>query len=136
MGFFDDLVLPEEPVAERAVLVRLGPPGEDDGKYEPPVDRFAPVLLSQLGVAGAGPDTRVLLTGWSLWPRTATLHLSVFRKTRWQSQDSRRQSGLRVGLLFSDGRRVTSLDGTVQRGCSTRRPRGGWPRRRRGRRSG
>ncbi|MEV0219178.1 ankyrin repeat domain-containing protein [Streptomyces sp. NPDC050704] len=115
MGFFDDLVLPEEPAPERAVLVRLGPPGEDDGQYAPPVDRFAPVLLSQLGVAGAGPHTRVLLTGWSLWPRAATLHLSVFRKTRWQSADARRQSGLRVGLLFSDGRRVTSLDGTVQR---------------------
>ncbi|MER5227048.1 ankyrin repeat domain-containing protein [Streptomyces flaveus] len=116
MGFFDDLVLPEEPAAERTVLVRLGPPGEDDGKYAPPVDRFAPALLSQLGVAGAGPHTRVLLTGWSLWPRAATLHLSVFRRTRWQNADGRRQSGLRVGLLFSDGRRVTSLDGTVQRG--------------------
>ncbi|MGP4043895.1 ankyrin repeat domain-containing protein [Streptomyces sp. 2A115] len=116
MGFFDDLVLPEEPAAERTALVQLGPPREDDGQYAPPVDRFAPVLLSQLVVAGAGPDTRVLLTGWSLWPRAATLHLSVFRKTRWQSADSRRQSGLRVGLLFSDGRRVTSLDGTVTRG--------------------
>ncbi|NGO45599.1 ankyrin repeat domain-containing protein [Streptomyces ureilyticus] len=124
MGFFDDLVLPEEPAAERAVLVRLGPPGEDDEKYEPPVDRFAPVLLSQLGVAGAGPHTRVMLTGWSLWPRTATLHLSVFRKTRWQSEDSRRQSGLRVGLLFSDGRRVTSLDGKVQRGLQYTTPSG------------
>ncbi|WP_328351659.1 ankyrin repeat domain-containing protein [Streptomyces sp. NBC_00445] len=124
MGFFDDLVLPEEPAAERIVLVRLGPPGEDDGKYAPPVDRFAPALLSQLGVAGAGPHTRVLLTGWSLWPRAATLHLSVFRKTRWQSVDAGRQSGLRVGLLFSDGRRVTSLDGTVQRGVRFTTPSG------------
>ncbi|MFE4171666.1 ankyrin repeat domain-containing protein [Streptomyces sp. NPDC056909] len=115
MGFFDDLVLAEEPAADRTVLVRLGPPGEEDGRYAPPVDRFAPALLPQLEVAGAGPDTRVLVTGWSLWPRSVTLHLTVFRKTRRQSADTQRQSGLRVGLLFSDGRRVTSLDGTVQR---------------------
>ncbi|WP_461027803.1 ankyrin repeat domain-containing protein [Streptomyces sparsus] len=115
MGFFDDLVLAEEPAAERAELVRLGPPGEDEGRYAPPAERFAPALLSQLEVAGAGHRTRVLLTGWSLWPRSATLHLSVFRRIRLQDAANKRQSGLRVGLLFSDGRRVTSLDGTVER---------------------
>ncbi|EPH45169.1 ankyrin repeat domain-containing protein [Streptomyces aurantiacus] len=115
MGFFDDLLLPEEPPGERTALVRLAPPGEDAARYAPPVDWFAPVLSSHLATAGAGPHVRVVMTGWSLWPRSATLHLSVFRTTRWRSADSTRQSGLRVGLLFSDGRRVTSLDAKEQR---------------------
>ncbi|WP_328912014.1 MULTISPECIES: ankyrin repeat domain-containing protein [unclassified Streptomyces] len=120
MGFFDDLVLPEEPAAERAVLARLRPPGEDDGRYRPPVDRFAPALVPQLEVVGEGPETRIVLTGWSVWPRSVTLHLAVFHKSRRQSAEAKRQSGLRVGLLFSDGRRVTSLDGTVIRSISFR----------------
>ncbi|WP_406154327.1 ankyrin repeat domain-containing protein [Streptomyces sp. NBC_01023] len=124
MGFFDDLVMPEEPAGERPVMIRLGPPGEDDGRYTPPVDRFAPVVLPQLDVVGAGPDVRVLLTGWSVWPRSVTLHLAVFRKVRRENDDSRRQSGLRVGLLLSDGRRVTSLDGTTQRRTSFTGPLG------------
>ncbi|MFI8215883.1 ankyrin repeat domain-containing protein [Streptomyces sp. NPDC085932] len=115
MGFFDDLVVPEEPAAERAVLVRLAPPAEDTGRYAPPVDWFAPVLLSQLEVLGTGPHTKVVLTGWSVWPQAATLHLAVFRRARHDNAAGGRQSGLRVGLLFSDGRRVTSLDGTVDR---------------------
>ncbi|MFI9585894.1 ankyrin repeat domain-containing protein [Streptomyces sp. NPDC052236] len=115
MGFFDDLVLSEEPAAEQAVLARLRPQGEDEGQYAPPVDRFAPALLPQLEVVGVGPATQILLTGWSVWPRSVTLHLAIFRKTRRQGADAKRQSGLRVGLLFSDGRRVTSLDGTVVR---------------------
>lgn len=115
MGFFDDLVVPEEPVAQRTVLVRLGPPAEDAGRYAPPVDWFAPALLSQLEVLGSGPHTKVLLTGWSVWPQAATLHLAVFRRARQDNAAAGRQSGLRVGLLFSDGRRVTSLDGTMDR---------------------
>ncbi|MER6106781.1 ankyrin repeat domain-containing protein [Streptomyces hirsutus] len=115
MGFFDDLVLPEEPSAERDVWVSLRPPGEDEGRYAPPVDRFAPAWVPQLEVVGAGPETRVLLTGWSVWPRSVTLHLAVFRSVRRQGADAGRQSGLRVGLRFSDGRRVTSLDGKVSR---------------------
>ncbi|MER7172717.1 ankyrin repeat domain-containing protein [Streptomyces mesophilus] len=111
MGFFDDLVLPEEPAPERTALVRLGPPGEDEGRYGPPVDRFAPAVVPQLGVVGAGPETRVIVTGWSVWPGSVTLHLSVFRRTRWQSSGRARKSGLRVGVLLADGRRVTSLDG-------------------------
>lgn len=115
MGFFDDLVMPEEPAAERAALIRLGPPGEDDGRYTPPLDRFAPALLPRTEVVGVGPDTQVLLTGWSVWPRSVTMHLSVFRKTRWQNGDTNRQSGLRVGLRFSDGRRITTLDASQAR---------------------
>ncbi|WP_326667095.1 ankyrin repeat domain-containing protein [Streptomyces canus] len=124
MGFFDDLVLAEEPAAEQAVLARLRPPGEDDGRYAPPVDRFAPALWPQLEVVGVGAETRVLVTGWSVWPRSVTLHLAVYRKTRRQGGDQRRQSGLRVGLLLSDGRRVTSLDGTVMRSISWTGPQG------------
>jgi hypothetical protein len=124
MGFFDDLVLAEEPAAEQDVLARLGPPGEDDGRYAPPVDRFAPALLPQLDVVGAGSETRVVVTGWSVWPASVTLHLAVFRRTRRQGEGLRRQSGLRVGLLFSDGRRVTSLDGTVTRWFSFTGPQG------------
>ncbi|CAM5669180.1 ankyrin repeat domain-containing protein [Streptomyces fumanus] len=115
MGFFDDLVLAEEPVGERPVTAQLRPPGPDEGTYSPPVDRFAPALLPRHDVAGAGPETRVLVTGWSVWPRSVTLHLAVFRKVRRQSAPRGRQSGLRVGLLLADGRRVTSLDGTVTR---------------------
>ncbi|MET9534241.1 ankyrin repeat domain-containing protein [Streptomyces sp. NPDC006649] len=124
MGFFDDLVMPEETAAERSVLVRLRPAAEDDGQYTPPVDRFAPVVLPQCDVVGAGPDVRVLLTGWSVWPRSVTLHLAVFRKVRRQDADPGRQSGLRVGLLPADGRRVTSLDGTTTRSVSIPGPPG------------
>ncbi|MFD8804417.1 hypothetical protein [Streptomyces sp. NPDC059597] len=113
MGFFDDLVLADEPVEARAVLATPRPPHPDDGRYTPPVDRYAPVRVPQAEPAGSGPETRVLLTGWSVWPRSVTLHLAVFRRTRRQDASVRRQSGLRVGLLLSDGRRVTSLDGTM-----------------------
>ncbi|GAA2069268.1 hypothetical protein GCM10009801_18650 [Streptomyces albiaxialis] len=114
MGFFDDLVLPEEPV-EQMPLLRLGPPGEDAGRFAPPLDWFAPALLPQRAVVGSGPHVRVVLTGWSVWPDGATLHLSVHRKVRRQKIPSGRQSGLRVGLELSDGRRVTSLDAPRQR---------------------
>ena len=67
MGFFDDLVLAEGPAAERGVMARLRPPGEDDGRYAPPVDRFAPALAPQLDVVGVGAETRVVVTGWSVW---------------------------------------------------------------------
>ncbi|MFD4482190.1 ankyrin repeat domain-containing protein [Streptomyces sp. NPDC058471] len=124
MGFFDDLVVAEEPVAERDALVWLCPPGDDAGRHAPPVDWFAPVLHSQLEVVGAAANARVVVTGWSLWPQAATLHLSVFRKARWSTADARRQSGLRVGLSFCDGRRVTSLDAPVHRAVEWTRPDG------------
>ncbi|MGV9338791.1 ankyrin repeat domain-containing protein [Streptomyces sp. NPDC003688] len=112
MGFFDELVLPEEPVETGDVLARLRP-AADEGLYTPPVDRYAPVRVPGLEQAGAGPETRVLLTGWSVWPESVTLHLAVFRRTRRDGGGVSRQSGLRVGLLLSDGRRVTSLDGVT-----------------------
>ncbi|MFJ6087993.1 ankyrin repeat domain-containing protein [Streptomyces sp. NPDC092369] len=124
MGFFDDLVLPEEPATDQAVLARLWPPQEDEGKYAPPVDRFVPERLSRTEVVGTALEVRLVLTGWSVWPRSATLHLAVFRNTRRQNASGNRQSGLRVGLLLSDGRKVTTLDGTVTRGIPVTGPQG------------
>ncbi|MEU6243712.1 ankyrin repeat domain-containing protein [Streptomyces sp. NPDC047024] len=124
MGFFDELVLPEEPFEAGAVRAGLRPPNADDGRYAPPVDRYAPVRVPRAEPVGSGPETRVLLTGWSVWPRSVTLHLAVFRRTRRQDAPARRQSGLRVGLLLSDGRRVTSLDGTTTRRITYTGPQG------------
>ncbi|MEV2255200.1 ankyrin repeat domain-containing protein [Streptomyces sp. NPDC050147] len=115
MGFFDDLVLPEEQVEQREVVVRLGPPGEGMARDRPPVDWFAPALVPQLAVAGEGRAVRVMVTGWSVWPSSVTLHLSVHRPVYWQSERGGRQSGLRVGLSLGDGRRVTSLDARQER---------------------
>ncbi|MEV5976389.1 ankyrin repeat domain-containing protein [Streptomyces sp. NPDC052114] len=110
MGFFDDLVLPEQPARPREELLRQGPPGADAGRDRPPVDWFEPVLVSQLAVAGAGPTAKVVVRGWSVWPRSVTLHLSVRRPVYGGGDEAGRQSGLRVGLLLADGRRMTSLD--------------------------
>ncbi|MGW4194401.1 hypothetical protein [Streptomyces sp. NPDC005004] len=55
MGFFDDLVLADEPVEARAVLAALRPPHPDDGRYTPPVGRYAPVRVPQAEPAGSGP---------------------------------------------------------------------------------
>lgn len=131
MGFFDDLVFaeePAEPVAEpaggRTVLARLRPIAHEEdardtqdayGRYAPPVDRFAAARLGGAGVVAEGAEVRVVLAGWSVWPRSVTLHLAVFRAVRRDSAGGARQSGLRVGLALADGRRVTSLDGTVDR---------------------
>ncbi|WP_405659093.1 ankyrin repeat domain-containing protein [Streptomyces sp. RK9] len=114
MGFFEELVLPEEPAEARGELLRLGPPGEDAGREQPPVDWFVPVLVSQAGVAGAGATAKVMVVGWSVWPRSVTLHLAVFETVHWQGERGGRQSGLRVGLALSDGRRVTSLGSAAE----------------------
>lgn len=115
MGFFDDLVLPEEPAEPRDVAVRLGPPQEDAARHRPPVDWFAPALVPQLAVAGAGPAARVMVVGWSVWPGSVTLHLAVHRPVCPLGEPGGRQSGLRVGLSLGDGRRVTSLDHREER---------------------
>ncbi|MFJ2766308.1 ankyrin repeat domain-containing protein [Streptomyces sp. NPDC087300] len=113
MGFFDDLVLPEEPWGDRGEPVFLGAPDEDAyaGRERPPAGWFAPVLVAQPTLAGAGPEARVMVVGWSVWPGSVTLHLAVHRIAHRQERGSARQSGLRVGLSLADGRRVTSLDG-------------------------
>lgn len=122
MGFFDDLVLPAEAAepadpaepaesaTPRETLAVLAPYGEDAPRDRPPVDWFAPALVPQLAVAGAGPAAKVLVTGWSVWPGSVTLHLAVHRSVHRQSERRGRRSGLRVGLALGDGRRVTTLD--------------------------
>ncbi|MEU5683843.1 ankyrin repeat domain-containing protein [Streptomyces venezuelae] len=127
MGFFDDLVYPAgerlddvsdepsegpsgAPAEGRGEAIRLGPPGEDAARERPPLDWFAPASVPQPAVAGAGPTVKVLLTGWSVWPGSVTLHLAVHRTVHRQHEGRPDQSGLRVGLLLGDGRRVTSLD--------------------------
>lgn len=117
MGFFDDLVVPQEPPPVRPEFTDLGPPRSHAGHDLPPSDWFLPCALPQVLEAAVGPHVRVMLRGWSVWPETATLHLAVFRK-RIRAQDSgmthfgRPAPGaLRVGLLLADGRRVTTLDG-------------------------
>ncbi|WP_409235241.1 ankyrin repeat domain-containing protein [Streptomyces sp. PA5.6] len=120
MGFFDDLVYPAgerledppgEPAGRRGESVRLGPPDEDVARQRPPLDWFAPAAVPQPAVAGSGPAAKVLLSGWSVWPGSVTLHLVVHRTVVRQGDgEARQQSGLRVGLLLGDGRRVTSLD--------------------------
>lgn len=115
MGFFDDLVLPEEPAEPRDVAVRLGPPHEDAARHRPPVDWFAPALVPQLAVAGEGPAARVMVVGWCVWPGSATLHLAVRRPVCLLGEPGGRRSGLRVGLSLGDGRRVTSLDPPEER---------------------
>ncbi|MYY86941.1 ankyrin repeat domain-containing protein [Streptomyces sp. SID335] len=119
MGFFDDLVYPAgerledpsgEPAGRRGESVLLGPPDEHVGRERPPLDWFAPASVPQPAVAGSGPTAKVLLSGWSVWPGSVTLHLAVHRTVHRQSDGRARQSGLRVGLLLGDGRRVTSLD--------------------------
>ncbi|MFK4069805.1 ankyrin repeat domain-containing protein [Streptomyces sp. NPDC029674] len=114
MGFFDDLVLPEEPAEPRGEVFRLGPAGDEAAAERPPYDWFEPALVPQLAVAGEGPEAKVMVTGWSVWPGAVTLHLAVHRPVHRQGDDRRRQSGLRVGLLLGDGRRVTSLDATSE----------------------
>ncbi|MEU7577305.1 ankyrin repeat domain-containing protein [Streptomyces sp. NPDC041068] len=94
----------------RETVIRQGPPGPDAGQDRPPVDWFVPAFVSQIVVAGAGPAAKVVVRGWSVWPRSVTLHLAVHRPVHRGGDEAGRRSGLRVGLLFSDGRRVTSLD--------------------------
>ncbi|MFI0895077.1 ankyrin repeat domain-containing protein [Streptomyces sp. NPDC020983] len=121
MGFFDDLVTAGEPAEaaadEQAVVARLRPGGAAGGEYAPPADHFAPAVLPGAGVVGEGAEVRVVSVGWSVWPRALTARLTVFRTVLRQEPAGRgrRQSGLRIGLLLADGRRVTSLDGTVMR---------------------
>lgn len=114
MGFFDDLVLPAEPAEPKGEVVRLGPPGEDAARDRPPLDWFEPAPVPQLAVAGEGPEAKVMVTGWSVWPDSVTLHLAVHRPVHRSDGGGHRQSGLRVGLLLADGRRVTSLDATTE----------------------
>lgn len=117
MGFFDDLVVPApEPEPEVPRTRELAPLGRSTAGARPPVDHYLPGVVTEAREVGASEHTRVMFTGWSVWPRQAVLHLRLFRRRyrtdegggrRWRD----RSGGLRVGLVLADGRRVTTLDG-------------------------
>ncbi|MDI2127105.1 ankyrin repeat domain-containing protein [Yinghuangia seranimata] len=131
MGFFEGLTTPDpEPVPappEEFRLPRYAPPAADGGEEHPPEQWFAPAWVEQLAEAGRGAEARIMVNGWEVYRHSATLRLNVFlRVTKsggglhqlWQ----RSSGGLRCGLLFADGRRITTLDGQPYPGGSGGRP--------------
>ncbi|MER6049860.1 ankyrin repeat domain-containing protein [Streptomyces sp. NPDC001793] len=116
MSFFDGLPEsppPPEPPDETLELSAYAPVGDEEFA---PSQWFVPARLTQVAEAGAGPDVRLVLTGWEVWPRSVTMRLSVFlRRIRPGGRTSpygRPGDGaLRCGLLLADGRKVTTLDG-------------------------
>ncbi|MGG2458959.1 ankyrin repeat domain-containing protein [Streptomyces sp. RGM 3693] len=116
MSFFDGLPAstpPAEPPDETLELCAYAP-GEDEEFA--PSHWFVPAQLAQVAEAGAGPDVRIVLTGWQVWPRSVTMRLSVFlRRIRPGGRTSPYGhpggGALRCGLLLADGRKVTTLDG-------------------------
>ncbi|WP_055491705.1 ankyrin repeat domain-containing protein [Streptomyces sp. TP-A0356] len=120
MNFFDGLIVPDPPCEPRSETRRLGAYRQADDEAYPPQDWFVPAQLSQVIEVGAGPDARIVLTGWEVWPGSVTLRLGVFLRTvreggaehpvHWGG--GRGGAGaLRCGVLLADGRRVTTLDG-------------------------
>ncbi|WP_326808924.1 ankyrin repeat domain-containing protein [Streptomyces sp. NBC_01775] len=116
MGFFDDLVVEEEPGKEPPRVLELGPPTPESLSDRPPEDWYLPAVLPRRTHAGAGPHARVMLTGLSVWPGAVTLHLVAFLR-RMETRgfgfrpERERAGGLRAGLLLGDGLRVTTMDG-------------------------
>ncbi len=82
-----------------------------DDENLPPRWWFVPARLSHTAEVGTGPDTRILLTGWEVWPASLGIRLSVFRR-RAGENGGRGADGLRFGLLLADGRHVGTLDDT------------------------
>ncbi|MGI5351437.1 ankyrin repeat domain-containing protein [Streptomyces sp. CA-250714] len=116
MGFFDDLVVAdEEPEEQRPLVLELGPPTPESLVDRPPEDWFLPAVLPRRTQVGAGPQARVMLTGFSVWPDAVTLHLVAFLRRMktggFLDPECDRSGGLRVGLLLAGGIRVTTLDG-------------------------
>lgn len=121
MDFFEGLIAPDEPdEPQPETHHRLGAyrPGGDEPL--PPADWFLPAQLPQVTELGVGPDVRIMLTGWQVWPGSVTLRLGVFLRTIRQGGQThpvrfgagRAGAGaLRFGVLLADGRRVTTLDG-------------------------
>ncbi|WP_369245815.1 hypothetical protein [Streptomyces sp. R41] len=121
MNFFEGLIAPDPPdEPQPETQHRLGAyrPGEKESL--PPADWFVPAQLPQVTELGAGPDTRIMLTGWQVWPGSVTLQLGVFLRTIRQGVPARPvhfggghagAGALRFGVSLSDGRRVTTLDG-------------------------
>ncbi|UJB44192.1 ankyrin repeat domain-containing protein [Streptomyces sp. A1-5] len=116
MSFFDGLPAsppPPEPPDETLEL-RAYAPAEDEEFA--PSHWFVPARLPQVAEAGAGPDVRIVLTGWEVWPRSVTMRLSLFLRRirpggRTSPYGGPRDGALRCGLMLADGRKVTTLDG-------------------------
>ncbi|MCZ0993206.1 hypothetical protein O1L44_08925 [Streptomyces noursei] len=116
MSFFDGLPAsppPPEPPDETLELCAYAP--AEDEEFAPS-HWFVPARLPQVAEAGAGPDVRIVLTGWEVWPRSVTMRLSVFLRRirpggRTSPYGGPRDRALRCGLLLADGRKVTTLDG-------------------------
>ncbi|MCO6009276.1 ankyrin repeat domain-containing protein [Actinoallomurus purpureus] len=118
MGFFDDLIVPDPPEEPQPEFIELGPHAPGETSDGPPVDWFLPATVPVAREVGAGPYVRVMLDGFSVWPASVTVHLSVFaRRIRTGGHHGFPGHGrpgageLHVGLLLGDGRRVTTLDG-------------------------
>jgi hypothetical protein len=114
VGFSEDLVVAAEPEPVGPECVELGPSG-DMVRAFPPAEHFLPGVVNHTAEVGHGGCARVMLTGFSVWPDSVTLHLAVFRR-RFRSDDrvvfgGTAAGGLRVGLVLADGRRGTTLDG-------------------------
>ncbi|MCZ0970477.1 hypothetical protein O1L55_00960 [Streptomyces albulus] len=116
MSFFDGLPAsgpPAEPLDDTLELGTYAPGSDEEFA---PSHWFVPAQLAQVAEAGAGPDVRIMLTGWQVWPGSVTMRLSVFlrriraggRTSPYGPPDS---GALRCGLLLADGRKVTTLDG-------------------------
>ncbi|MFF3209834.1 ankyrin repeat domain-containing protein [Streptomyces sp. NPDC002886] len=117
MSFFDGLIVPDPPKAAAPAEMRLGPYEASPYEDHPPADWFAPARIPETREVGAGPETRVVLTGWEVWPASLTIRLDVFRRRVAYGDGGHFHhgrpgaDGLRFGVLLADGRRVTTLDG-------------------------
>ncbi|MBC3984730.1 hypothetical protein H8N01_19695 [Streptomyces sp. AC536] len=116
MSFFEGLIS-ADPTEEPQ------PPNEPSlPAYEAPHDEplpperwFIPARLPHTAELGAGPDTRLMLSGWHVWPRSVTIRVEIFRRRLAEPNSPRRAvrsaaGALRCGMLLGDGRKVTTLD--------------------------
>ncbi|UQI49764.1 ankyrin repeat domain-containing protein (plasmid) [Streptomyces sp. HU2014] len=80
-----------------------------DNEPAPPRWWYAPARVPHTAEVGRGPQARILLTGWEVWPSSLGIRLSVFRR-RTGDHGGGRPEGLRFSLLLADGRCVSTLD--------------------------
>ncbi|WP_275462767.1 ankyrin repeat domain-containing protein [Streptomyces noursei] len=116
MSFFDGLPASDPPPEPLDDTLELGTYAPGSHEEFAPSHWFVPAQLAQVAEAGAGPDVRIMLTGWQVWPGSVTMRLSVFlRRIRAGGRTSPYgppgSGALRCGLLLADGRKVTTLDG-------------------------
>ncbi|MBT2386626.1 ankyrin repeat domain-containing protein [Streptomyces sp. ISL-11] len=83
-------------------------PADDDEPF-PPQQWFVPARLPHTAEVGTGPDTRILLTGWEVWPASLGIRLNVFKR-RAGGDRGGGPGGLRFSVLLADGLRVSTLD--------------------------